>query len=100
MTLGSLWDDIGVTLGRLWGHFGMTLGSLWDDFGVFHGHSGVILRASRVTLRCCEDQLAVKKDVFVTKWVGKGRNAEILIPIDAARPGDLENHGFGQLWKI
>ena len=114
----------------------MTLGSLWDDFGVFHGHSGVILRASRVILRSSRDVLRssrvilsssrvivrssmvvlrssrvvlrssrvilrslwawlkVEKHVFVTKWVGKARNPKILIPIDAARPGDLENRGF------
>ena len=46
-----------------------------------------------------------QKQVFVTKWVGKARNREILIPIDAARSGDLENRGFGKnikdnLWKI
>ena len=40
--------------------------------------------------------MAVEKHAFVTKWVGKARNPEILIPIDAARPGDLENRGFGQ----
>ena len=40
--------------------------------------------------------MAVKKHVFVTKCVGKARNPEILIPIDAARSGDLENRGFGQ----
>ena len=40
--------------------------------------------------------MTVKKHVFVTKWVGKARNPEILIPIDAARSGDLENRGFGQ----
>ena len=40
--------------------------------------------------------MTVKKHVFVTNWVGKGRNPEILIPIDAARLGDLENRGFGQ----
>ena len=28
--------------------------------------------------------------------MGKARNREILIPIDAARSGDLENRGFGQ----
>ena len=79
----------------------MTLGSLWDDFGVFHCHSGVIPRSSGVILRCFEGQLAVKKHVFMTKWVGKARNPEILIPIDAARPGDVENRGFGKTsWKI
>ena len=74
----------------------MILGSLWDDFGVFHGHFGFILRSSRVILRCFEGLLAFKKHVFVTKWVGKARNPEILIPIDAAWAGDLENHGFGK----
>ena len=29
-------------------------------------------------------------------WIRNGRNPGILIPIDAARPGDLENRGFGQ----
>ena len=30
------------------------------------------------------------------KWVENGRNPEASIPIDAARSGDLENHGFGK----
>ena len=37
---------------------------------------------------------------MVTKWVGEDRNPEILIPIDAARSGDLENLGFGKNSKI
>ena len=41
-------------------------------------------------------KLTVKKHVFVTKWVEKARNPKILIPIDAARPGDLENLCFCQ----
>ena len=40
--------------------------------------------------------MTVEKRVFVTKWVGKARNREILIPIDAARSGDIENRGFGK----
>ena len=38
----------------------------------------------------------VEKQVFVTKFGWKARNPKISIPIDAARPGDVENIGFRQ----
>ena len=34
-TVGSLWDDFGITLGSLginWGYFRIIWGSFWDDF--------------------------------------------------------------------
>ena len=51
MTLGSFWDDFGITLesfwddfginsGSFWDDIGMTLGSLWDHFGMTEGTRG------------------------------------------------------------
>ena len=40
-----------------------------------------------------------KQQTFV-KWVGKGSRAKISIPIDAARSGDLEIQGFGNIFQV